>query len=61
MGQCSGKETAHLHTDLRKFHENFDQIDWSKKLEARCVACTLKESECECNQTLVVADHNQGE
>lgn len=30
MGQFV-KENAHLNTDLKKFHENFDAIDWGKK------------------------------
>jgi predicted nucleic acid-binding Zn-ribbon protein len=32
MGQ-SFKEVAHLKTDLKKLHENWDNIDWSVKLK----------------------------
>lgn len=34
MGQFV-KENAHLHTDLSKFHENFDKIDWSAKVTVK--------------------------
>jgi hypothetical protein len=32
MGQTF-KETAHLKTDLKKFQENWELIDWTKKAE----------------------------
>jgi hypothetical protein len=29
------KESAHLKTDLKKYHENFDAIDWGNLRERR--------------------------
>ena len=50
MGQ-GFKEVAHLKTDLKKLHENWDQIDWGIKKKEVCKDCELDKQDCECDQS----------
>ena len=44
------KETAALHTNLKKFHENYDKISWSDgcKEERDCKDCEGEENNILC-------------
>lgn len=47
------KETAHLKTDLKKLHENWDQIDWGKPKSIREVIAHSKQGQPEESEGMV--------